>query len=142
MACILVVDDDPEVREIVESMLLSAGHEVVLAADGDDGVRKFREQPVDLIVCDAIMPKKDGFEAIREIRSLSADVPIVSMTGSFPRPSGGAHLDPNYLRMSQQFGATKVIAKPFRAPELLALVRQCLDSSPRDARRQRLRGLK
>lgn len=111
-------------------MLLSAGHDVVFAVDGDDGVRKFREQAVDLIVCDVFMPRKDGFEAISEIGGLSADIPIISMTGSLPRPSGGAHLDPNYLRMSRQLGATKVIAKPFRAHELLAVARQCLDPFP------------
>lgn len=126
VARILVVDDNQEVREIVESMLLSADYEVVLAIDGEDAIRQFQEQRFDLVICDVFMPKKDGFEAIREIRGLSATVPIISMTGSYPRPSGGAHLDPNYLRMSSLLGATKVIAKPFRARELLALVRQCL----------------
>jgi hypothetical protein len=48
------------------------------------------------------------------------------MTGSYPRASGGAHLDPAFLKASKKVGATRVIAKPFRPHELLAIVRDCL----------------
>jgi CheY-like chemotaxis protein len=127
MARILVIDDDRLVRATVQTMLAAGGYEAVLAVDGEDGIDQFRNQQVDLVLCDAAMPKKDGLETIRDIRRLSAGIPIISMTGSYPRPSGGAHLDPGFVQMSKQAGATRVIAKPLRLEELLALIRQCLE---------------
>lgn len=132
MARVLVIDDDDLIRDTVKVMLASGGHEAVLAIDPEDGVRRFRQEAYDLIICDVFMPTKEkGIETIAALREISAATPIVSMTGSFPRPSGGAHLDPEFLRMAREIGATQVIAKPFKAAELLALVRQCLE--PRSA---------
>lgn len=127
MARLLVIDDDELLRETVSLMLRSGGHEVVPAVDGADGIRLLQEQRFDLVLCDLIMPKQAGLEAIKEMRRLSPDIPIVSMTGSVPRPTGGAHLDPDVLRMSSEFGVTREIAELFRAHELLALIRQCLE---------------
>jgi CheY-like chemotaxis protein len=127
MARILVAEDDVLVADTVQSMLRSGGHEVILAQHGDEAIRLFREQSFDLLVCDVHMPGKDGFEVIEEIRQLCPHMPVVSMTGSFPRASGGAHLDPGFLRASRKAGASKVIAKPFRAHEILAIVQECLD---------------
>ena len=126
MARVLVVDDDDLVRDAVRAMLASGGHEVALAVDGEDGLQQFEHERFDLVLCDVIMPNMDGLEMVRELRRLSADIPIISMTGSFMRSTGGAHLNAVYLRLCSELGATKVIAKPFRARELLALVAQCL----------------
>lgn len=132
MARILVIDDDELLRDAIKLMLASGGHEAVLAIDPADGVRRFRQERFDVIICDVFMPTKErGVETIAALREISAETPIVSMTGSFPRPSGGAHLDPEFLRMTREYGATQVIAKPFKAAELLALVRKCLE--PRSA---------
>jgi len=130
MARILLVDDDEMVRSTVRAMLAGAGHEVVQAVDGEDGLLQFRQHGCDLIICDVIMPNMDGLEMVREIRRLSTDVPIISMTGSFVRSTGGAHLNAVYLRLCSELGATKVIAKPFRAADLMPLVVQCLGLSP------------
>src|SRR5690348_15443806 len=62
MARILVIDDEPQVLVVVEQMLRSAGHDVVLAADGREGLRRYREGPHDLIICDLFMPELDGLE--------------------------------------------------------------------------------
>ena len=126
MARILLVDDDDMVRLTVQRMLADSGYEVVAAVDGEDGLLQFQQRPFDLIICDVIMPNMDGLEMLREIRRLSTDVPIISMTGSFMRSTGGAHLNAIYLRLCSELGATKVIAKPFRGHDLLPLVRQCL----------------
>jgi DNA-binding response OmpR family regulator len=126
MARILVIDDDELIRGTVQAILASEGHEAILAADGEDGVRQFHRQPVDLVLCDVFMPHKEGLETVREIRQLSAGTPIISMTGSIPGGEGG-RLDPDFLRMSSALGATRTIGKPFRPRELLALVRECLD---------------
>jgi CheY-like chemotaxis protein len=126
MARILLVDDDELVRATVCAMLADGGYDVVPAVDGEDGILQFQRRQFDLVICDVIMPNMDGLEMVREIRRLSAEIPIISMTGSFMRSTGGAHLNAVYLRLCSELGATKVIAKPFRVHELLPLVQQCL----------------
>lgn len=128
MARILVIDDDELVRGTVQAMLQSDGYEVVLAVDGEDGIRQFQRQPFDLVLCDVFMPQKEGLATVREIRQLSTGIPIISMTGSVPANDSGP-LDPDFLRMSSALGATRTLAKPFRPRELLALVKECLGSS-------------
>lgn len=123
MARILVIDDDELFREFVEKVLAEAGFEVVPAGDGDEGLRKFAEMPFDLVVCDVLMPNKDGLETIRAIRDRSARLPIITMTGGILADSEDGLDD---LRMSMAFGATRTIGKPFRAAKFLKLVRDCL----------------
>ena len=131
MAHILVIDDDELVRSTVRAMLESGGHETVLAVDGEDGLRQFQRQAFDLVLCDVFMPRKEGLETVREIRQISRDTPIISMTGSLPASEGG-RLDPDFLRMSGALGATRTIAKPFRPRELLALVKECLGTTAKN----------
>ena len=107
----------------MQEALAHAGFEVIAAADGDEGLRKFTEVPVDLVICDIIMPNKDGLETIRAIRSISARLPIITMTGGILADTEDGLDD---LRMSMAFGATLTIGKPFRASKLLKLVRDCL----------------
>ncbi len=123
MARILVIDDDELFREFVQKALADAGFEVIPAADGDEGLRKFTEVPVDLVICDVLMPNKDGLETIRAIRSISMRMPIITMTGGILADTEDGLDD---LRMSMAFGATLTIGKPFRASKLLKLVRDCL----------------
>ncbi|HZF35696.1 MAG TPA: response regulator [Candidatus Angelobacter sp.] len=131
MARILMAEDDGLVADAVQTMLRSGGHDVILASHGEEAIRLFREQAFDLVLSDVHMPGKDGLEVTEEIRRLSPDIPIVSMTGSYPRDTGGAHLDPAFLIASKKVGATRVIAKPFRAREILALVLECLVAKKR-----------
>jgi len=72
------------------------------------------------------MPQKEGLETVRELHKLAPAMPIISMTGSISS-RGTGQPDPDFLRMTAEFGATRTIAKPFKAAELLALVQQCLD---------------
>lgn len=127
IARILVIDDDELLRQTVATMLRSGGHEVILAVDGEDGLRQFEANRVDLVVCDVFMPQMEGLETVRELRRLSSTLPIISMTGSIPSAEAG-RLDPDFLRMSNDFGATRTLAKPFGTQALLALVRECLES--------------
>jgi DNA-binding response OmpR family regulator len=123
MARILVIDDDELFREFVQKALVEAGFEVIPAGDGDEGLRKFMETPVDLIICDVLMPNKDGLETVRAVRSRSSRLPIITMTGGVLADTEDGLDD---LRMSMAFGATRTIGKPFRATKLLKLVRECL----------------
>jgi len=131
MARILVIDDDDLVRNTVQVMLETDGHEAVLAVDGEDGIRQFQRQPFDLVLCDVFMPQKEGLATVREIRQTSPDIPIISMTGSAPDSVAGGP-DPDFLRMSSALGATRTLAKPFRPRELLALVKECLGTTAKN----------
>ena len=79
---ILVVDDDPVVRSLMRATLKTDGFSVVEAADGEEGCRLYEEHRPDLLLVDLIMPRKDGYELCRILRSRpeSAYVPIVVAT--------------------------------------------------------------
>jgi two-component system, chemotaxis family, chemotaxis protein CheY len=127
MARILVIDDDHLVRDTLKSFLQVEGHTVLLAVDGNDGLRQCREQIVDLVICDIFMPEKEGIETVREMRQMMPTVPIVTMTGGARVvPSASNRGQTDYLQMSRLVGATATITKPFRPRELIALVEQCL----------------
>jgi len=68
MARVLLIDDDPLVRNILRQILELDGHMVVDAANGAVAMQRWSEQPADLIVTDILMPEKDGLEVIRELR--------------------------------------------------------------------------
>ena len=127
MAHLLVIDDNELFCASVKDLLEANGYDVALAVDGEDGIRQFRQQSFDLVLCGVFMPKKEGMEPIREIRQLSAGTPIISMTGHVAlAPDGGGEFDTDFLRMTRELGATRTIAKPFKVDEFLAVVRQCL----------------
>ncbi len=66
---ILVVDDDPPIRELAEELLTSAGYNVLTARDGEEALRLVYDEHPDLILLDLIMPKMNGFQFVREIRN-------------------------------------------------------------------------
>jgi len=130
MSCVLVIDDDELVREVVQTVLLSDGHEVVLALNGQDGIQQYKSQRIDLVVCDVFMPNGDGIETLRELRRMNASLPILMMTGGATMVQAEPRRSPDvdFLRMTMLLGATKTIAKPFNVDELLSLVHRCLVS--------------
>ena len=122
MARILVIDDEQDVRTVIRAMLQSGGHEVEVAADGEDGIRRFEQGPFDVVLCDSVMPRKPGEETIKEIRKLSDSVVIISMSGAVVD-------DDEHSATSE--GASRRIAKPFRVAALLSMVAECLATSKR-----------
>lgn len=124
MARILVVDDDVQVRKLLEKLLERAGHQVITAADGREGLSAFGRAPADLVVTDLIMPEKEGIEMILEIRQANPAVKIIAI-------SGGARIAPeNYLRMAQSLGAGRTFSKPVDRDALLAAVSEMLAAEP------------
>ncbi|MBI3132250.1 MAG: response regulator transcription factor [Acidobacteria bacterium] len=77
MARILVVDDDPGFRRLMEVLLMKDGHEVALASSGAEGLDLHEVKPADLIVLDLVMPGVHGFEVLRTLRSLGDEVPVL-----------------------------------------------------------------
>lgn len=116
---ILVVDDDPRLRDLVRIALERAGHLVVTASDGKQAlVQNAREAP-DLVVLDVGLPEMDGFEICRRIRERSA-VPIVFLT---------ARDDEIDRILGLELGADDYVTKPFSPRELVARVRAILKRS-------------
>ena len=118
MARILVIEDDDLVQQLLLEGLTKAGYEVTLASDGEEGIRRFREQPADLIITDILMPVKDGVEAIRELRHDFPDAKIIAITGVRGRFSR--------LPAAEYLGAVRTFVKPFSLQEIIGAVKQIL----------------
>jgi DNA-binding response OmpR family regulator len=110
---ILVVDDEPAMVGALGALLGQAGHRIVAAYDGEEALRRFREDAPDLVLLDLAMPGLDGATVCQRIREQS-DTPIVIVSGERDRAATVELLD---------LGADDYVRKPFRADELLARVR-------------------
>jgi len=112
MASVLVVDDEADIRSLVRELLERAGHDVVEAGDGNEGLRAFFSARPDLVVLDVSMPGLDGWGTLERIRELS-DVPVVMLTAQAQELAKVRGL---------RGGADDYITKPFGRQELLARV--------------------
>ena len=121
---ILVVDDEPMVREVVTGYLTRDGHRVVEAADGAEALRQFDRQPPDLVVLDVMLPEVDGLSVLRAIRS-RGDVPVVLLT---------ALVDELDRVVGLELGADDYVVKPFSPRELAIRVRKLLERTQRIGR--------
>ena len=120
MAKILVIDDDAQVLAMLRKMLEHEGYAVTTAPDGKEGIKCYREDSIDLIITDLIMPEKEGIETIMELRHDFPDVKIIAI-------SGGGRVNPvPYLDVSKKLGAQYTFAKPVERKELLEAVRDLL----------------
>lgn len=119
-ANVLVVEDDAEFLQIMARSLEGAGYVVGRAANGEAGLRHFKAEPPDLVVCDIVMPDRDGIELIPEMKGLQPQVKILAISG---RQHIGA-LD--VLNLAKRMGADATLAKPFGMEALVALVRALL----------------
>jgi len=120
MAQILIIDDDLMIRRLVVRTLMSAGHLVVEATDGEEGLELFRSYRPAVVITDILMPGLEGISTIRELRRAFSDIVIIAISG------GGQTFDMNYLDFARKLGADAVLPKPFRPAELIALVRSLL----------------
>jgi CheY-like chemotaxis protein len=120
VATILVVDDDRAVRKVIREFLERDGHQVVEATDGAEAIEAYSADKIDLMVLDLLMPNRDGFEALIDVRHRHPQARVVVI-------SGGGQLGADlYLKMASQFGATEVLAKPIERDALLAKVHELL----------------
>lgn len=127
MATILIADDDPIVRATVVEFLGAAGHSVSEACDGQQALDHIARSCVDLLILDMLMPNKDGLETILELRRSGSRLPILAIS------SGGRMDIQSLLRPAMAFGATQVLAKPLRRPELMDVVESLLGETPSTA---------
>lgn len=121
---VLVIDDDPDQRLIIEKTLETEGLEVRSAPDGHEGIDAAREWEPDLVILDIMMPRLDGIEACRLIREANRDVRIFMLTALGDEQNKVSALDS---------GADEYLTKPVTGPELSARVRAVfrrLDGGP------------
>lgn len=110
-ASILIVDDDPGLRALVATSLTLEGHQVATAADGASALIAVEEVQPALILLDKAMPRLDGPEFARELRTRGFDIPIVVISGS-----------EDGQRFARDIEARSFIRKPFNVPHLLDVV--------------------
>jgi DNA-binding response OmpR family regulator len=129
MATVLVVDDEPIVREVVVRYLVREGHQTIEAADGDSARGTIESATLDLVVLDVMLPGTDGLELCRWIRARS-ELPVIMLTAR------GEEAD---RIVGLELGADDYVTKPFSPRELAARVRSVLRrSTPTSPRTERL----
>ena len=121
MALILVIDDEPQMRQTFRRILESHGHRVVDAKEGRDGIKLFKEEKPDLVITDLIMPGVEGIETIREIKRPTPDAKIIAMTGSASSENPGL-----LLRAAHGLGASIMLHKPVSMAGLMDAVNDLL----------------
>jgi len=120
---VLVVDDASHITRLIQVNLEREGIEVATASDGVEGMRKVRQDPPDLIILDVIMPRKDGFEMLRELKEDEelAPIPAIMLTVKTQNQD---------IVHGLREGAELYLPKPFHPKELVSLVRRVLDGEP------------
>ena len=119
MSTILLVEDDPDIRELVAYKLTRGGFEVIEAADGRAALLAARERPPDAVILDIRLPRLSGIEVCRELRAApaTAAVPIIMLTGAVRLQE---------LEQAYAAGATDYLVKPFSPRELQRRVEAAL----------------
>jgi DNA-binding response OmpR family regulator len=130
MARILVVDDDPDIRRLISVVLVHAGHKVVTADDGEQALEMIARETPDLVVLDVMMPKKDGYMVLKELKSSG----VRESTKVLVLTARTAEAD--WLR-GYRLGADHYLTKPFDNQELTDAVDQLLSMSREQLRSSR-----
>jgi len=109
---VLVVDDEEVIREFLRTLLLKWGCEVEEAADGVQALEQLAKDNYDLLICDILMPNKNGWEVMKEVRSnpTTKDIPVIVLTGKKE--------DSDIVR-GYELGITYYMTKPFTRDQLL-----------------------
>src|SRR5450432_19257 len=115
--CVLIVDDEAEIRESLQTLLELEGYEVETAANGEDGLSKLGERPFDLVLLDLALPGRNGIDLLPEIRTLDAQLPVIIIT---------AYGTVEDAVRAMQGGAGNFLQKPWDNEKLLADVRSAV----------------
>lgn len=119
-AKILIVDDEPFVRDLLEKVLRRSGHEVVAIATADEALAALEAGRFDLVLTDVVMPGMDGFDLLRRVKNSHPNIKVIVLTG--------------YARMQSisdflLYGADDYLAKPFQVHELVAAVERVVGTA-------------
>lgn len=117
---ILVIEDDPQFREMLIEMLERKEYDVFSASDGEEGIEIWKSVNPDVVITDIIMPNKEGIETILDLKRRNKEVKIIAISG------GGRTNAQDNLRSAKLLGASLVIAKPFESSQLIGAVEELL----------------
>ena len=122
MARILIVEDEAHIRDNLVRFLKLEGHAVSAAVDGQAGLEHLRSQPVDLVICDFMMPRMNGFEVLAALQAdpALAGLPFIMLSAS---------AEPERLQQALLLGARAYVTKPFQFAALRELIAQHLDGA-------------
>jgi DNA-binding response OmpR family regulator len=114
-AKVLVIDDEEYIQHILNFSFAAEGYEVLTASDGEEGVSKARDEKPDVIVMDIMMPKMDGYEACKKLKSdpETKDIPVILLTAK------GREAD---RKLGSEAGADDYVVKPFSPGRLIERV--------------------
>lgn len=110
---ILVVDDEEMMRSLLEKILSREGYKIITAVDGVNALEQLQENKVDLIISDMKMPRMNGFELLKHVKSDYSDIGIIIMT---------AYGDTYTVKDALLLGADEYITKPFKSYEISLVV--------------------
>ena len=123
MAAILVIDDDRFYLSLIRRILEDAGHQVMEATTGAEGIALYREREPDVVITDIFMPGMDGNEVIRQLRSMHRDVAIIAVS------AGGAFYDIDFLETARKLGADAILRKLDPKDRILAEIQRLVGKS-------------
>lgn len=119
---ILLVDDEEKIREMVEKYLsrIECGSKIIHAGDGQEALRKIKNQEFGLIIMDIVMPRKNGLELYKEIKATAStkNIPVLIVSGN---------LHSKIVKQAIVLGAKHILAKPFNYDVFMERVFRCLD---------------
>ena len=114
---ILIVDDDPEIIEVVRTALEAKGYQMVVARDGNQGLAMAEHDHPDLVILDMMMPKRSGFLVLEKLRQLESPVKVIMITAN----EGSRH-----KQYAEMLGVNEYLRKPFAMDKLLDCVQRLL----------------
>jgi DNA-binding response OmpR family regulator len=121
MTRILIVEDDAQIRAMLEETLQQEGYQTDIAHNGADAMERYRRAPADLVVTDILMPEKEGLGLITELRGINPNVKIIAISGGAPQLSSGCNLE-----LARMFGAQRSFQKPLDIDALLQAINTLL----------------
>ena len=124
MSRVLIIDDDPQIREVLRITFENDGFQVAEAGDGNEGIARYHQFLPDLVITDILMPEKEGLETIRELRNSCPDVKIIAISG------GTRAIEKNDLmHIAELIGAGHTFTKPFDRKRVLHAARRLLNTA-------------
>src|SRR5207249_2818281 len=116
MARVLVIDDEEQVVKLIREVLEGAGHEVLEARNGREGMKLYEAKPTDLVITDLVMPEQEGLETITALSRRFPGVKIIAISGAQQK------LDLDLLYVAEKLGALRTLEKPFDIHKMADLV--------------------
>ena len=115
---VMVIDDDPGLREYMEALVTRQGYDVVAVAGGEEALRVLEEESPDLVTLDVVLPGMDGLDTLRELKKRIAHVPVIMLSG---------HGQARTIVEAMRLGASDFLRKPFEAEELEIAFQKALE---------------